>query len=303
MSSLINRLKRDTKAAHYNDYLRDYVIDSLHADQIFCYKLALLQILMICKNVTSLFHPYKTRRSIAHEFSYFLTGFFYAGIGAALLIATIIAKPMLLISHLLQGKVLDAFLSLSNLVLTCFSAVLCSLAILLRGVIEVMGTPLFIARIPLRGLVSFLVGWQKFEENKGLKRALNRGEDLLKQELTPDVTHELAHLVNHLNEKAIKATALKQRSEILNFPRLAHVDNYTYLQMVERNKVLPGYLLPEQENLLYLDVKSKLITNVGDSDPELRVSLRKYFSLFKPISGRNLNNHYVEVVSSHNLEI
>lgn len=280
LESIRYNLKKVTYSSKYPDVCTESGFKKYFLNPSLAYKVSILQFLEMIKNFFDTFRPYKTLSHLIPELKFFITGLVSSLSALLLSFASIISSPLYILSKLVSGNVIEAFLILPNSVFTLLTAQLLAFSILIRSLSEMIASPLIILRIPLRSLITWWQGWPKFETNSGLVRALDHAEANLNLSLTPERLGDYKYIIEHLNKKAIKAKFLNQSSDLENFNNLPHIDEQINASLNNFNNARPSYELPEQTNRTYVNaLESLTLAATKDLDP--RPALREYFQLFK----------------------
>lgn len=270
LALLKQNLKRNTKVGRHLNSAEFW--PEIKFDLTFSFETTLLQLLEMYKDLRDTFKPYKTTTHVINELLFLSKGL-YDIINAFSLFAAAVFMPLFLtIEVLFWGDLTAALLALPYALYMSITTLVLGAAQLLRGLTEIIASPLVLLRMPLRALITGGSGWPKFENNPGLTLALDRGEDCLNKSLTADIIKELQDIVEHLNSKAIKAKSEDQNSDLrLDF--LPHINVKTTEEIKNRG-------LPLQKNKIFIRAKNALKGHKNDT--ELEEAVREYFKLFRP---------------------
>lgn len=276
LATLKNKIKRKTNSEKYIFFFLDDKIKDKYSSNQDYYQVAALQFLEISKSFLDTFKPYKTTKHIKEDLKFILNGFLFS-FWNAMNLAIILFSFAFTFPIALLVQPLDTLLDFSEFMTFVLNISALLISAIFRALTELVFSPIILLRIPLRAAITWHQGWPTFEGNPGLNRTLEQGEAILREELTPEKIEDCKYIIEHLNYKTIKAKALKQYTQLLNFDQLPHVEKNASFE--SRHNYNSEHKLPEQTNEIFLKAKRDLALVNNGVDP--KPALREYFRLFR----------------------
>lgn len=267
----ISRARRYLKEAHQNT--------KKGSSSLYSYPEALLYFVDMAKDVTVTFTPYKTARHRNHDLWQSINGLgnLLMGVVSGLSSLVFFSGSLLyeVIPSLFTKGPKSCLFALGHSFYVLGGDLLGATAQTLRGVTQIVTSPLTLARVGVRSFLSRNTPWQKFQERKSIQRLVAEIDSIMESN-QPGSIGQIRKALNQLARKAESNRDIKKQESIGNvaIPTYQKINEHRISQPITADT--------------YFDSKAKDEDKMTDSNftPANRPKLADYLFAFRMPEGR-----------------